>query len=155
MIFFESLYLHFIEVKENLVSLCCTFGRYITLSHRCLRIYMILMLNLASNVLRANISYALIFAMHFLLCVSFCYFSFLIKCYELEILKQLHAFNEFIVSKAKNKNLFVCPLPTYSPQKGPTQKILLPLLQIFFIFLLFFCQDKLFSLESNVFSFKP
>ena len=55
--------------------------------------------------------------------------------------------------KAKNKNLFVCPLPTYSPKKGPTQKILLPFLQIFFF--LFFCQDKLFSLESNVFSFKP
>ena len=34
-------------------------------------------------------------------------------------------------SHAKNKNLFVCPLPTYSPKMGPNQKILLPFHKIF------------------------
>ena len=76
---------------------------------------------------------------------------------------------DFSHSQAKNKILFVCPLPTYSPKMGPTQKILLPFFAFiyffffffffffyyFIFFLMFLSEDKLFSLESNVFSFKP
>ena len=67
---------------------------------------------------------------------------------------QVLVFDNWHPLKAKNKNLFVCPLPTYSPKIGPTQNILLP----FQFFLMFLSEDKLFSLEhveSNVFSFKP
>ena len=55
----------------------------------------------------------------------------------------------------QNKNLFVCPLPTYSPKIGPTQKNLLPFQFFIFFFQMFLSEDKLFSLEINVFSFKP
>ena len=68
--------------------------------------------------------------------------------------------SEIEPGQAKNENLFVCPLPTYSPKMGPTHNILLPFHQIFFL-LLFFCsfffflmflsEDKFFPLESNVF----
>ena len=44
---------------------------------------------------------------------------------------KMHSFREFL---PEAKILFVCPLPTYSPKMGPTQKILLP----FFAFIFFF-----------------
>ena len=61
----------------------------------------------------------------------------------------------FSCFKAKNKKkMFVCPLPTYSPKMGPTQKQIIALSPDFKE-KMFLSEDKLFSLESNVFSFKP
>ena len=52
--------------------------------------------------------------------------------------KLFYKLSKSLYNQAKNKNLFVCPLPSYSPKMGPTQKILLPFYQIFFSFFFFF-----------------